>query len=244
MNAQSKIVENYYRLVKKCFTITDIKVHGGNNRQFDILAYQPEGKKYYHIEVGVTHRQNWCPNLNELKDKFCQNFLVNLRTNGLIIKKPILQKGNIILSRLTKLDTKTIMKYLQVFVREGIVVKVKQKNKYPYYEANRLSTNYRMIKSTKMMQKLALSGLVVFLEKELKPKAIVLFGSVQKGTYHKKSDIDIFIQGKETNIDISKYQKRLNHEIQLFFEDNLDNLTKGLRNNIISGNTLSGCLSL
>lgn len=74
MNAQSKIVENYYRMVKKCFTITDIKVHGGNNRQFDILAYQPEEKKYYHIEVGVTHRQNWCPNLNELKEKFRQKF--------------------------------------------------------------------------------------------------------------------------------------------------------------------------
>ena len=74
MNAQSKIVENYYRMVKKCFTITDIKVSGGNNRQFDILAYRPEGKKYYHIEVGVTHRQNWCPNLNELKEKFRKKF--------------------------------------------------------------------------------------------------------------------------------------------------------------------------
>lgn len=35
------IVENYYRVVKNNFTITDLKVKGGNNRQLDILAFDP-----------------------------------------------------------------------------------------------------------------------------------------------------------------------------------------------------------
>ena len=166
------------------------------------------------------------------------------RLLSLFFYQPMSQFGVRELSRETKLDTKTVMKYLRILVRDGIVVRIQQKNKYPYYEANRLSKHYKLVKSTNMINKLAVSGLVDFLEKELKPKAIVLFGSVQKGTYLKDSDIDIFIQGKEAKIDLSPYERKLKHEIQIFFEDNLNNLTDGLRNNIISGSTLSGGLML
>ena len=34
-----RIVESYFRIERKCFTITDIKIPKGNNRQIDILAY-------------------------------------------------------------------------------------------------------------------------------------------------------------------------------------------------------------
>lgn len=74
MNAQARIVENYFRIIKRCFTITDVKVPAGQNRQFDILAYQPDKKKVYHIEVGITHRLNWCPTLNKLREMFKQKF--------------------------------------------------------------------------------------------------------------------------------------------------------------------------
>ena len=163
---------------------------------------------------------------------------------SLFFYQPMSQFGVRELSREAKMDTKTVMKYLKVFVKEGIVVKIQQKNKYPYYEANRLSKQYKFVKSANMLAQIAMSGLLSFLEETLKPKAMVLFGSMQKGTYHKKSDIDIFIQEKETKIDVSVFEKKLKHEIQLFFEEDLNNLTEGLRNNIISGNTLSGGLRL
>ncbi len=163
---------------------------------------------------------------------------------SLFFYRPMSQFGVRELSRETKLDTKTVMKYLKEFVRDGIIVRVKQKNKYPYYEAKRLSKQYKLVKSTTITAKIAISGLVDFLEETLKPKALVLFGSMQKGTYHKKSDIDIFVQEKETKIDVSGFEKKLKHDIQLFFEEDLNNLTEGLRNNIISGNTLSGGLRL
>lgn len=38
MNAAEHLVELYYRQ-KGCFTITDIKIENGNNRQMDLLAY-------------------------------------------------------------------------------------------------------------------------------------------------------------------------------------------------------------
>jgi len=148
------------------------------------------------------------------------------------------------LSRITHLNSKTVMKYLRIIVRNGIVVRVKQKNSYPYYEANRLSKKYKLAKSTALLENLASSGIIDFLEQKLKPRAIVLFGSAQKGTYLKTSDIDIFIQAKETKIDVLAYERKLKHEIQLFFEKDMNNLTAGLRNNIINGNTLSGALTL
>ena len=67
MNAAEHIVESYFRLCRHCFTRTDQKVPQGNNRQFDVLAYNVKDKVPYHIEVSVTHQENWCPTIEELE---------------------------------------------------------------------------------------------------------------------------------------------------------------------------------
>ncbi|MBI4016424.1 MAG: nucleotidyltransferase domain-containing protein [Candidatus Aenigmarchaeota archaeon] len=166
------------------------------------------------------------------------------KLHQLFFSYPMRKFGVRELSRITHLNSKTVMKYLRRMVRKGIAVRIKQKNSYPYYEANRLLKKYKLAKSTSLLEKLASSGIIDYLEQKLKPKAIVLFGSAQKGTYLKTSDVDIFIQAKETKIDLQSYEQKLKHEIQLFFEENMSNLTTGLRNNIINGNTLSGALIL
>lgn len=74
MNAAEHIVESYFRLRRGCFTFSDRKVTKGNNRQLDILAYHVKEKLQFHIEVGVTHRQNWCPTLQELGPQFEKKF--------------------------------------------------------------------------------------------------------------------------------------------------------------------------
>lgn len=74
MNTVEKIVESYYRLCEKCFTIPDVKVINGNNRQIDLLAYNLISKKQYHIEVSVTHCQRWCPTPEVLKNNFDKKF--------------------------------------------------------------------------------------------------------------------------------------------------------------------------
>ncbi len=56
MNTAEHIVESYFRLCCKCFTIVDLKIPHGNNQQLDILAYDVKEQLQYHIEVGVTHR--------------------------------------------------------------------------------------------------------------------------------------------------------------------------------------------
>src|SRR5574337_1802127 len=70
MNTAEHIVEAYFRLCRGCFTLTDKKVPSGNNRQLDILAYDVKRRHQFHIEVGVTHQENWCPTLEELGPQF------------------------------------------------------------------------------------------------------------------------------------------------------------------------------
>lgn len=74
MNAAEHIVESYFRLCRKFFTIVDLKVPRGNNRQLDILAHNVKEQQQYHIEVGVTHRQNECPAFAELSPQFEKKF--------------------------------------------------------------------------------------------------------------------------------------------------------------------------
>jgi len=74
MNTTEHLVELYYRHCKDNFTYTDFKVHNGNNRQFDVLAYNKKKNQLRHIEVSVTHSTGWTANLetvkNEIRFKF------------------------------------------------------------------------------------------------------------------------------------------------------------------------------
>ena len=158
--------------------------------------------------------------------------------------KPMARFGVRDLGRLSKLDTKTVMKHLDEFRREGLIVRHDPKGSYPYFEANRLSIRYRFEKSHALMRKIVSSGLIEYLEKNLTSKTIVLFGSVKKGTYHEKSDIDIFIQASSKRIDLSRFEARLGHKISLFFDENPKKLTPGLLQNIYNGEVLSGNLDL
>jgi hypothetical protein len=74
MNAAEHIVEAYFRLRRQCFTLPDHKVAGGNNRQFDILAYNLATQSQYHIEVSVTHQLNWNESSDDLSSSFEKKF--------------------------------------------------------------------------------------------------------------------------------------------------------------------------
>jgi hypothetical protein len=50
--------------------MADLKVINGNNRQIDLLAYNLRTRDQYHVEVSVTHRENWCPTPQDLIMEF------------------------------------------------------------------------------------------------------------------------------------------------------------------------------
>jgi len=95
-----------------------------------------------------------------------------------------------------------------------------------------------------MIDKIIQSQLIEYLEEKINPELIVLFGSIQKGTYRKESDIDLFIKSDERKVDLSTFEKKLGHKITLFFEKDFKKLSTGLLSNIINGYVLSGTIEV
>ena len=73
---------------------------------------------------------------------------------------------------------------------------------------------------------------------------IVLFGSYTKGIRNKNSDIDIFVQDEEKKINLTNFERKLKHDINIIFEDDINKLSNELFNNIINGIKLYGYLKL
>ena len=73
---------------------------------------------------------------------------------------------------------------------------------------------------------------------------IILFGSASNGDDVEGSDIDVFIQAPEKKLNLLQYEKKLNREINLLFEENFSRLSKELKNNVINGIILKGYLKV
>jgi len=147
------------------------------------------------------------------------------------------------LSRRIKLAQISVINHLNYLVKQNLVIKEK-KSIYPSYRANQENELFILLKKQNLMLRIKSSGLAKFLEDNLRPNCIILFGSASQGMDNEKSDIDLFIQAKESKLNLSKYSKLLNRNINLFFEPNLKNLNKELLNNIINGEILSGYLKV
>jgi len=145
--------------------------------------------------------------------------------------------------RISRIAVTSVKKYLYELEKEGMLRKNKE-TLYPSYSANETNRLFKVQKMQNMMLKIYASELIDFLEDEVQPRCIILFGSVRKGEYTKKSDIDLFVQAKEKPINLEKYEKKLKHTINLFFEESLKKLSNELRDNIINGIKLSGHIKL
>lgn len=82
MNATERIVETYFRVVRRCFTIPDVKVIKGNNRQIDLLAFRPETDQYFHVETSVTHQLEWQLSKETLISLADYKFFGKAKSNG------------------------------------------------------------------------------------------------------------------------------------------------------------------
>lgn len=54
VNTGERIVEAYFRYCRGCLTIPDVKIPGGNNRQIDLLAWNPKDRVAYYVESSVV----------------------------------------------------------------------------------------------------------------------------------------------------------------------------------------------
>lgn len=143
------------------------------------------------------------------------------------------------ISRRTKIAQTSVTNHLKALVKEGFIIKEK-KGIYPSFKANRDSELFRLYRKSDIVRRIQETGLLDYIWDNTSPDAIILFGSVSKGDDIESSDIDLFVQAKEKKVSLDEYEKRLNREISLFFEENFSKLSKELKNNILNGIILKG----
>ncbi len=147
------------------------------------------------------------------------------------------------LSRKVKLASTSIKIHLNRLIKEGFVIE-KKDDIFKYYVANFDSEKFRFYKKINWLMSLNDFGLVQYLNDSCVPDAIVLFGSCAKGEDTEKSDMDIYVQSSKKKLDIEKYEKMINREIQLFFSEDINKLPKELRNNVLNGIKLDGYIKV
>jgi len=147
------------------------------------------------------------------------------------------------ISRRTKISLPSVTNYLKDLVKEGLILKV-EKGIYPAFSANRDNELFRLYKKLDLILRTKQSGLLDFIYDSCVPDTIILFGSGAKGEDIEKSDIDIFVQSKTKKLNLEKYEKILNREISLFFEETFSRLSPELKNNILNGFVLKGYIKI
>jgi len=147
------------------------------------------------------------------------------------------------LARELKLSHATVLKYIADLLKLNLIKK-KEETLYPTFYADTENLKYKSYKKNYLVFRITKSGLVDFIQDQVLPSTIILFGSGAKATFTEKSDIDIFVEAKESKLNISKYEKKLGRKINLLFEPNVNNLSKELRNNIINGVVLYGFIRI
>ncbi len=149
------------------------------------------------------------------------------------------------ISRNIGLAHTSIKKNLNELIKLGLIIEIvekKGKRNFPFYKANvdnKLFKQYKMIYNLFFLLE---SGLVEFIEEKLTPKSIVVFGSYRRGEDTEDSDIDLFVECEEEEINLEKFEKRLCRKIQLHFRKNFGLYPEELKNNIINGIVLNGFL--
>jgi len=111
-----------------------------------------------------------------------------------------------------------------------------------FYTSNRPNEKYYLEKKLYNIKLIYVSGLIVYLKKELSNPVIILFGSFAKGEDTEESDVDLYLETlSDKKINLEKFEKFLNRKIQIFRQKSLKHVSNlNLANNIINGAGLNG----
>lgn len=147
------------------------------------------------------------------------------------------------LSRNCKLAQPSVLNHLHALLEEGLIVR-EEKGLYPTYRANKEDPTFKLLKQQNMVWRIYASKLLELIEETLRPNCIVLFGSASRGEDIEGSDIDLFIQAEEKELNFRPFEEKLKRSIAPFFEPEIASLSRELANNIINGHILSGYLKV
>lgn len=138
-----------------------------------------------------------------------------------------------------KISKTAVSHHINSFIKKKLVLK-ENKGVFPSFIANSTNELYRFYKKQYSIESIIKSGILDYIEMEINPQCIILFGSFGKGEYDYKSDIDLFVQSNDATLDLLKFEKKLKHKINILFEPELKKLSPELFNNILNGIKLRG----
>ncbi len=151
------------------------------------------------------------------------------------------------LSRRNKLAHTVVTPAIKTLLESKIIlqnIEKRGKRKFPIYFSNLNAKEFRKEKKIFNFSLILRSGVIEFIEEQLSPKSIVLFGSFQKGEDIETSDIDLFIECAAEKIDLSLFEQKMERKIELHFNKKFSTYSKELKNNIANGIVLSGFLEV
>ncbi len=141
----------------------------------------------------------------------------------------------------------SIKRNLKELVKFGVIIERSEKKGrriFPVYKANLDNMLYKRYKMIYNLSSILESGLVNFIEEKLTPKSIVLFGSYARGEDTEASDIDLFVECKNKELNLKTFEKELRRKIELHFNENFNSYPQELKNNIINGLVVRGFLDI
>ena len=86
--------------------------------------------------------------------------------------------------------------------------------------------------------------MIDYLWDKLSPEVIILYGSFSKGESIENSDIDLFILGKDKNIELTNFERKLNKKIHILSNESIKEIPSELKNNILNGLILKGYIKV
>ncbi|MCK5043811.1 nucleotidyltransferase domain-containing protein [Candidatus Pacearchaeota archaeon] len=141
-------------------------------------------------------------------------------------------------SRIIKITAPTASKILKEFESEGLLKK-REERRFLLFRANRDNIILKDISKIYWRQKL--NKLIDYVDSELYPSKIILFGSLTKLEVRENSDIDLAILTKiKKRLNLEKYEKLYKRKIQVFYFTSMDKINKELRNNLLNGYLIKG----
>jgi len=112
-------------------------------------------------------------------------------------------------------------------------------------ELNRDNPFVLYLKRVDNLKQIYESGLMQFFYENFPGTTIIVFGSYAFGEDTTASDLDIAIIGvKQTDIDLTKFDKILERTIIIHFYESFKKIDKHLLNNILNGIVLKGAVEL
>lgn len=135
---------------------------------------------------------------------------------------------------------------LKKLMKEKIIImeiELRGKREFPLYIAN-LEGKFKTLKTISNEYLIRTGGLIEYLRLKLMPNSVILFGSFSRGEDTIDSDIDLFIESKPKEINLQKFEKKLNRRVNLIFKQDINHLKKEFLNNIVNGVVLYGEIKL